>query len=180
MQPALFLALLNLLSLLSLAKGNCDVLEDTFSSFALDDLLRHSDVRSISPTSIPGRDVPGCLCRETSCATSRYALLGDKTSAENVSLIFSPDKHLLEKGLPIHNSNYIALVGVGDQPHVSEIRCGEVDEDDFNNCRLKHINIRNSTYIYIAGITFSGCHPLIASIHVENSSFVVFENCTFR
>lgn len=179
MQPLLF-ALLNVLVLLSLVKGNCDVLEDTFSAFALDDLLRHSDVRSISPTGTPGRDVPGCLCRETSCATSKYALLGDKQSAENVSLIFSPDEHYLPEGLPIHNSKYIALVGVGDQPHVSEIHCGEVTEDDFNNCRLKHVNIRNSSYIYIAGITFSGCHPLIATLHVENSSFIVFENCTFR
>ena len=180
MQPSLLLALLNVLVLLSLVKGNCEVLEETFSSFALVDLLRNSEVRSVSPTSIPGRDVPGCLCRETSCATPKYALLGDKLSAENVSLIFSPDKHYLLNGLPIHNSKYIALVGVGDQPHVSEIHCGEVTEEDFKNCRLKHVNIRNSSYIYIAGITFSGCHPLIATLHVENCSFIVFENCTFR
>ena len=174
------LSLLSRVSFLTLVYGSCDQLESEFSLFTLEDLLRNSAVRAVGTRNTPGADIPTCLCRETPCSTPRYALLGDSKSTNNVSLIFSPGVHELDEGLPILNSNYIALVGVGDFPHDTVIGCGNLDEDDYNNCRLKHIDIHNSTHVYIVGITFDKCHPFIAGIHVQNSEHIVFENCTFR
>lgn len=187
MRPALFLALLSGLSFLSLVESTCDELEDAFSSFVLNDLIHHSQIRIVSPSSNTSNfDSQSCLCGETGrpCATSRYALLGAESNTSNgtanVTLMLAPGNHVLHEGLPIHNSEFVALVGLGDVPHVSEIQCGVPTKSDYDKCQLKNVNIQNSSHIYISGITFGSCQPFVSAVHVQNSSHIIFENCTFR
>lgn len=185
MHLTLLLAFLSGLPFLCLVEGTCDEIEDFSSLFVLEDLLLHSQIRIVSPSpSAPGADNRSCFCGERPCATPRYALLGEENSTagsvSNVTLILAPGTHVLRNGLPIHNSEFVGIVGVGDMPHVSEIQCGKLNASDYERCQLKHVNIQNSSYVYIAGITFHQCQPLVSAVHVQNSSHVVFENCTFR
>ena len=175
---SVLLLLVGVAALLPRVSSDCNELDDYFSTFKLEDLLKYSEIRTVSPSGTQSLDHPSCLCREVPCATPKYALLGNDTTANNITLILSPGTHVLDDGLPIHNSSFVALVGVGDEPHVSQISCGK--SPNFGTCSLKNIHIRNSSFVYISGLTFSQCQPLVSTIHVQNSEYVVFENCTFR
>ena len=172
LSPFLF-HLLSGFALLASVQGSCEKLEAKFSSFT-QSLRNNSDVQTLTVNT---------TCEKQYCAKERNTL---RQGAQDISLLtlqFTPGRHVFHDGLPIHNSQYISLIGkLGDDEDVTSpvVQCGQPNQSDYDACRLNHIDIRNSSNVYIAGITFSWCYPLVAAVHVQNSTYVVFENCTFQ
>lgn len=116
------------------------------------------------------------------CQTLHYALHGNENPSNLVNLydIFihiAPGTYRLNNRTRILNSNRVALLGAG----VGKTRfiCGTFGEED-TLCEYMNFQIRNSSHVYVSGVTFTRCGPITSIVYVAESDFVIFQDCAFR
>ena len=118
------------------------------------------------------------------CRTLQYAF----HESENVSEIRTARNNLviqlgpgvyssLDKSTRIINSDRIAIIGAGISQ--TSVVCGENEPSNFT-CNYLNFQIRNSSRVYVSGITFTGCGPVTSSLYVGLSNFIFIDECSFE
>lgn len=117
------------------------------------------------------------------CASLQYAL--HETDDVNVQLdrgdlviYLSPGTYRQNGTLVLSNVQRVAIIGAGMD--LSMIHCGTFGAEDNTPCSYLNFQIRNSTYVYLSGVTFTRCGPIASNVYVAESSFLFFKDCAFR
>ena len=161
----------------------CGELKSTFPSKA--ELFQNSVYREVDPVS--GRNTPECLNAANSsdappCRTLQYGVHGFE-EPQNRSVLFdvvvklAPGTYELNGALQILDSSRVALIGAGVDS--TFFNCGEFGDSD-SACSYMNLQIRNSSQVYVSGITFTRCGPVTSSVYIAESHFVVFQECAWR
>ena len=126
-----------------------------------------------------------CLSGNSSsppCQSLHFALHGveeveGRSNLRGVVVELSPGTYNLSGGLGIVNSVDVAILGAG--PEKSIFTCGEFGDND-RVCDYMNFQIRNSSSVYINGVTFTRCGPITSAVYVAFSDDIYFDNCVFR
>ena len=99
--------------------------------------------------------------------------------AENVTVYIGPGRHRPTNEAPIAviDSRNIALIGSGVGQTMFE--CGRFGDEDAP-CSYMNFQIRNSSSVFVSGITFTRCGPITSAVYMSTSESVVITNCEFR
>lgn len=129
-----------------------------------------------------GENSSGCLNGSVPCRTLHYALHGLDdvqlhSTASNLRVNLQPGTYLLTGSELIINSVNVSVVGAGADQTV--FNCGEFGDTD-RVCDYMNFQIRNSTNVYVSGITFTRCGPITSSAYIAFSDNIYFDNCVFR
>ena len=129
-----------------------------------------------------GENSSACLNGSVPCRTLHYALHGvdDAELRSNVKdLVVSllPGTYVLTGSQQIIDSVNVSILGAGAEQTV--LNCGEFGDTD-RVCDYMNFQIRNSTNVYISGITFTRCGPITSAVYVAFSDNIYFEGCVFR
>lgn len=128
-----------------------------------------------------GQNTDACLnssSAATPCSSLRFALLGQEDtnqSVRNLVVYLSPGTYNLSGGLPLINAHRVAIIG-----NSSTVSCGAFGKENDQPCSYMNFQIRNSTYVYVSGITFTQCGPVTSNVYVADSSHLFFKDCAFR
>ena len=184
-------ALLLVLSLTQTGRCNkeavCDQLQSNITSkirtaFAT---LYSLTARYVDPEA--GNDTIACLnyantSQPPPCRSIHYVLNGDTDTNDthandNIVVYLSPGSHRLSNMTSITNSMRVAVIGSG--VGVSFINCGEFRETD-QVCDYQNLQVRNSDYVYITGLTFTRCGPITSNLYIALSDYVYVDSCSFE
>lgn len=129
-----------------------------------------------------GTNVSECLNGSVPCRTLHYALHGaeiieERSNSQNLVIELSPGTYVLTDNQVIVNSDNVAILGAGVEKTI--FNCGEFGEDD-RVCDYMNMQIRNSSNVYVYGVTFTRCGPVTSSVYVAFSDLIFFKNCVFR
>ena len=86
-------------------------------------------------------------------------------------------KTISESAVAVINSENVTIVGSGQGQ--TFFHCGGYEESD-SPCSYMNFQIRNSTNVYVRGITFTRCGPITSAVYIASSQSVTFEDCEFR
>ena len=122
-----------------------------------------------------------CLNGSVPCRTLHYALhgvddAGERSNVRNLVVELGAGTYVLTGSQQIINSINVSIVGAGADRTV--FNCGEFGESD-RVCDYMNFQIRNSTNVYVSGITFTRCGPITSSVYVALSDNIYFEKCVF-
>lgn len=181
----LLLITTNLVSLGSTHHEACDKLNNVLVSTERDvfNTFEGFVTRYVNPET--GRNTIACLNYDNTttpppCMSLHYALQGEENIMQtnnDVVIYLAAGTYTLDSFTRIINSNRVAIIGSGVD--VSFGNCGQFGEED-QVCDFMNFQIRNSTYVYIYGITFTRCGPISSAVYIAQSDFIFFKNCTFR
>lgn len=170
---------------LACANEFCDDLDGLFmpelEAIMADPILRKVDLED-------GNDTEECLnVNRTNdpppCSSLLYALHESNDSSvgtvtSNLRLDLGPGVYrTINRTANIINSDRVAIVGAGIS--CTFFVCGINGSDDVP-CTYPNFQIRNSTRVYISGITFTGCGPITSSVFMGQSDFVFIDKCSFE
>ena len=111
--------------------------------------------------------------------SSSNAYIQHRVAQEDVTISIGPGTYAPANGSPVVviNSRNIALIGAGSGETVFE--CGAYGDND-RPCDYMNFQIRNSSHVYIKGITFTRCGPITSAVYIGSSEHVVFEDCVLK
>lgn len=146
----------------------------------MDIIFTNYTARWVNPNS--GQNTPACLnssSAATPCSSLKFALLGQEdtnqsSDVHNLVVYLSPGMYSLSGGLPLVNAHRVAIIG-----NSSTVSCGVFGKENDRPCSYMNFQIRNSTYVYVSGITFTQCGPVTSNVYVADSSYVFFKDCVF-
>lgn len=129
-----------------------------------------------------GENSSACLNGSLPCRTLRYAMRGVSddqlgSSVSNLRVNLQPGTYILTGSEQIINSVNVSIIGAGADKTV--FHCGEFGDTD-RACDYMNFQIRNSTNVYLSGVTFTRCGPITSSAYVALSDNIYFKNCVFR
>lgn len=172
------------LSLAGRIYGAVEVCTQLHGEFANQKQNKFSQTTGLVPRYVDssGSDSKTCLnydnvTQPPPCQTLEYALNGDNATADNVAIYLGPGTHVLYNATAVINSQRVAIIGAGEE--FTFVHCGTYLEDD-TVCEFKNFQVRNSTFVYISGITFTRCGPITSNVYIAFSNHVYIENCSFR
>ena len=127
-----------------------------------------------------GANVSECLNGSVPCKTLHYALHGTAESSNVKDLVIelSNGTYVFTDSLAIVNSANVTILGAGVGETI--FNCGEFGEGDERVCDYRNLQIRNSSRVYVYGVTFTRCGPVTSSVYVAFSDSIFFKNCVFR
>ena len=79
--------------------------------------------------------------------------------------------------MAVINSRNITLIGASSDETVFE--CGAYGDND-RPCDYMNFQIRNSSHVYIKGITFTRCGPITSAVYIASSEHIIIEDCVLR
>lgn len=125
-----------------------------------------------------GANVSECLNGSVPCRTLQYALHGVEkySNVKNLIIELSPGTYVLRDSQQIVNSANVAILGAGAEETI--FNCGGFGEDE-RVCDYMNLQIRNSSNVYVYGVTFTRCGPVTSSVYVAFSDTIFFKNCVF-
>ncbi len=183
----LCVGLLLVLSLVGNAHGfveACTELSDEYTTQKQD---KFSDLASLIPRYVQssGNDTEACLnyqniTQPPPCNTLYYSLNGDNSSSTNhsnddVAIYLGPGTHKLFSATAVIDSRRVAIIGSGEGR--TFMNCGSYLADKV--CQFKNFQVRNSTFVFITGITFTRCGPITSIVYIAFSNHVYIESCSF-
>jgi hypothetical protein len=166
----------------------CDTLEQQLIP-SVDEMLNSSYTTAIRRVERGGTDNSSCLNTDDDtepppCASVEYALhttvdAQHRVAQENITIYIGAGIYAPANGSPVAviNSRNIALIGAGSGD--TQFECGAYGEND-SPCDYMNFQIRNSSHVYIKGITFTRCGPITSAIYIASSEHIVFEDCVLR
>lgn len=174
-------SLLLILAALLCRAGDYKICEQLLNEIPpeMDLIFTNYTARWVNPDS--GQNTSACLnssSAATPCSSLRFAVLGQEDtnqSVHNLVVYLSPGMYHLGGGLPLINAHRVAIIG-----NSSTVSCGAFGKENDRPCSYMNFQIRNSTYVYVSGITFTRCGPVTSSVYVADSSYLFFKDCAFR
>lgn len=126
-----------------------------------------------------GENSSACLNGSVPCRTIHFALHGVddvqlRSNIINLRVNLQPGTYVLTGSEQIINSVNVSIIGPG-----AVFNCGEFGITD-RVCDYMNFQIRNSTNVYVSGITFTRCGPITSSTYIAFSENIYFRNCVFR
>ena len=161
----------------------CEDLQPELSA-EMDKIFTNYTVRWVDPHQ--GRNTATCLNPDNStsppCASLQYALHeSDDTNAQldvgDLVIRLSAGTYRTNGTLVLSNVQRVAIIGAGVD--LSMMHCGAFGDDD-RPCSYMNFQIRNASYVYLSGVTFTRCGPISSNIYAADSSFLFFKDCAFR
>ncbi len=150
-----------------------------------DKIFQRPTIRMVDPDS--GNNTQECLNEVNisdplPCKTLQFALHGDENPnitvpISDLAVHVMPGTYLFTNTLQILNSKRVAIVSSGSES--TFFNCGTFGSEDVL-CEYRNLQIRNSSYVYLDGITFTRCGPITSSLYVAESEHIFVENCVFR
>ena len=174
-------SLLLILAALLCRAGDYKICEQLLNEIPpeMDLIFTNYTARWVNPDS--GQNTSACLnssSAATPCSSLRFAVLGQEDtnqSVHNLVVYLSPGMYHLGGGLPLINAHRVAIIG-----NSSTVSCSAFGKENDRPCSYMNFQIRNSTYVYVSGITFTRCGPVTSSVYVADSSYLFFKDCAFR
>lgn len=174
-------SLLLILAALLCRAGDYKICEQLLNEIPpeMDLIFTNYTARWVNPDS--GQNTSACLnssSAATPCSSLRFAVLGQEDtnqSVHNLVVYLSPGMYHLGGGLPLINAHRVAIIG-----NSSTVSCGVFGKENDQPCSYMNFQIRNSTYVYVSGITFTRCGPVTSNVYVADSSYLFFKDCAFR
>jgi len=133
-----------------------------------------------------GEDKEECLNKNRTsepppCASLEYALHGDEHLegvTSDVAVYVGPGVYRSnENTTRVVETERVAFIGAGASKTI--IVCENNGTEDYP-CVFPNFQVRNSSHVLIAGVTFTGCGPVTSSLYIGTSDYVFIENCTFE
>jgi len=172
--------------LLALCSGQ-DVCTDLKSDLLASKESTFSDKSSLIARYINvdnGSDIEECLnynniSHPLPCKTLHYALNGEiDGNISNSDTIFhlGPGSHSLTRNTGIISSDRVVMVGEG--AGVTFLNCGGFLNTD-GVCLFLNLQIRDSNFVYLSGLTFTRCGPITSDLYIAFSDNIFIEDCVF-
>ena len=164
--------------------GYCDEVDDQLVAARSTITGPNSTVRKVDL--INGVDVLECLNKNRTsnpppCGSLEYALHGDgylEGVTSDVALYVGPGVYRSnENTTRLVETQRVAFIGAGTSKTI--IVCGANGTED-SPCAFPNFQVRNSSHVLIAGVTFTGCGPVTSPLYTAFSDYVFIENCTFE
>ena len=181
----LLLITTNWVSLVSTHHEACEKLNNVLDSTERDifNTFEGFVARYVNPEN--GSNTNACLNYDNTttpppCMSLQYAIQGEENvtlSNNNVVIYLAPGTYNLTSYTSVVNSERVAIIGSGFD--VTFGNCGQFGEED-QVCDFMNFQIKNSSYVYVYGITFTRCGPITSPVYIAVSDYVFFKNCSFR